>query len=438
MKILVWQWGRRGAGPRFAACLADALREEPDVTVISSLCRDAEIMRGPNAPRCELPVRTYGGRISFSGRLLTAPISIPLLMARLRRIRPDVAICAMPGPLDVVMAATLRLLGIRLVVVVHDAKSRQGDGYFMQIPLQRLLCRFGDSLVTLSSYVEWQIRSQSSANATRRFISINHPPLSFDMPTSPRPPGPPRLLFFGRLLPYKGLDLLAAAISLLPLETNITFRIVGLGPESADLALLRKYPNVSVENRWVSETELGSVLGWADAEILPYREASQSGVAAAAMAANRPVIATRVGGLPEQLSGLPLAMMCDPAPASLADAISRWIIQPPIAPKDIDASGGWKAAATTLLQAVRESMTHPGARVASRNERPIWRLTPRYAHSSNQWTRRNRTMARTPGKTVLRNCTGTCPQRPRPIQPNIMYENFAIHLGIQPSHEHCL
>ena len=33
MKVLVWQWGRFGAGPRFAACLADALRDRADVAV---------------------------------------------------------------------------------------------------------------------------------------------------------------------------------------------------------------------------------------------------------------------------------------------------------------------------------------------------------------------------------------------------------------------
>jgi hypothetical protein len=52
MNILVWQWGRRGAGPRFAACLAESLRERPGIEVILSLCREAEIMAGPNPPRC--------------------------------------------------------------------------------------------------------------------------------------------------------------------------------------------------------------------------------------------------------------------------------------------------------------------------------------------------------------------------------------------------
>jgi hypothetical protein len=39
MKVIVWQWGRRGAGPRFGACLAQALRGRPGVDVMLSLCR---------------------------------------------------------------------------------------------------------------------------------------------------------------------------------------------------------------------------------------------------------------------------------------------------------------------------------------------------------------------------------------------------------------
>jgi glycosyltransferase involved in cell wall biosynthesis len=358
MRILIWQWGRRGAGPRFATCLADSLRDRPGIAVSLSLCRAAEIMAS-DAPRCEMPVRTYRGPLSFLFRLITAPIAVPFLLLKLRRIRPDLAICAMPGPLDLVMAVALRLLRVPLLVMVHEAEPHPGDGFSMQMTLQRLLCRCADALAALSRHVASQLPNQRLVSATRPLIPFLHPPFVFDLPPGARPPGPPRLLFFGRLLTYKGLDLLAGAIALLPPSTEITIRVVGCGPDSADLDALRACPGVAVENRWVPETEIGALLGWADAIILPYREASQSGVAAAAIAAGRPVIATRVGGLREQLSGTPQVVLCEPNPASVARAIRHWLEAPRQAPQTTDGLEVWRQAASALLLSIGAALPSP-------------------------------------------------------------------------------
>jgi glycosyltransferase involved in cell wall biosynthesis len=357
MKVLVWQWGRFGAGPRFAACLADALRGRPGIEVTLSLCQDAEIMSGPSAPRCEMPVRTYRGMVSFLARFATAPLALPFLWHRLRRIRPDLAICAMPGPLDLLMAIALRLIGARLVVVVHDADAHPGDGFPLQMMLQRLLCRLAGGLVALCGHVGTQLRLQRLAGTDRRpLIRFSHPPFGFEMPAAERAAGPPRLLCFGRLLPYKGLDLLAGALASLPPEVAIEVRVAGSGPESGALDALRSCRGVTVENRWVPEAEIGSLLAWSDALILPSREASQSGVAAAALAAGRPVIATRVGGLREQLTGAPQAVLCEPDAGSVARAIQLWLEAPLGIVPGCDADEAWRDAATDLLLAIGAAM----------------------------------------------------------------------------------
>jgi glycosyltransferase involved in cell wall biosynthesis len=151
----------------------------------------------------------------------------------------------------------------------------------------------------------------------------------------PEPPPPPRahggklrLLSFGRLLPYKGLDLLADSLGRLLPRDDLEVRIIGEGPESPTLDALRRLPCVSVENRWVPEEEVGTLLAWADAVVLSHREASQSGVAAAAIAAGRWVVATRVGGLAEQLEDAPNARLCAPEPGSLTDAL-LWLMDKP-------------------------------------------------------------------------------------------------------------
>jgi glycosyltransferase involved in cell wall biosynthesis len=365
MRVLVWQWGRRGAGPRFGVSLHAALRDRPGVTPILSLSRSAEILGGPDPVACDIPVRTYSGLASYVVRLVGAPLSLPALISRLRRLKPEVAICAMPGPLDLLMAASLRVIGCHIIVIVHEAELHPGDGFWLQMALQRLLCRFADGVAALSRTVELQLRDQHLIQAERLLVNFSHPPFDYQSVAGPREPGIPRLLFFGRLLPYKGLDLLAQAIGLLPAGQPISIRIVGHGPESVHLGRLRSYPNVVVENRWASEEEIGSLLGWADAVILPYREATQSGVAAAAIGAGLPIIATCVGGLREQLTGVRLSWMCEPEPGSLALAIRDWLQSPFERRTVVSPAIAWREATSALLAEISSLVARRASRERS-------------------------------------------------------------------------
>jgi len=327
----VWQWGRRGAGPRYAAELAAGLSQVPGVTGLLSLSRQAEILSGPDAPECDLPVDTYQGWRGLLLRLPRLPFQVAGLARQVAALRPDAAICAMPAPLDLLMAAALRRAKVPHAVVVHDADLHPGDIHSLQMVLQRRLVARADAVVALSRHVGDRLRAQGLA---RRLILTELPPLSFGPP--PPPPrahgGRLRLLCFGRLLPYKGLDLLAEAMVALGPRDDLELRVVGNGPESAVLDQLRALPGVTVENRWVPEGEVAAILAWADALVLPYREASQSGVAAAALAAGRFVVATMVGGITEQLAGAPLARLVPPDAASLAGALAALAVARPVAP----------------------------------------------------------------------------------------------------------
>ena len=324
-KILVWQWGRFGAGPRFAVLFAEGLAGLEGVEVSLSLSAGAEILRGDTPPHCDLPMPTYASLPGFMVRVLTAPFAVWSLVAWLRVSRPDFAICPLPGPLDLVMAVALRRLRIPFAVVIHDADAHPGERFPLRMFLQRMLCRQATAIATLTAHVADRLVQQKLAGIPRRpLIRLRHPPMQFQVsPRRAREAGTLRLLSFGRLLKYKGLDLLAESLALMGSPPGLSVRVVGAGPESPDLNRLRGLPGVVVENRWVPETEVGDLLSWADAIVLPYREASQSGVAAAAIAANRFVIATNVGGLGEQLAGEPLAIVCEPDAGSIATGIRR-------------------------------------------------------------------------------------------------------------------
>jgi len=353
MNVLVWQWGRRGGGPRIAVEVAEAMNLLPGVRGLLSLSDRAEVMTGPSPPACDLPVAPYGGMAGFLWRLALAPVTIPWLVRRLRALRPDLAVCAMAGPLDLLILAALRLRRIPLAVIVHDADPHPGDILPVMVRLQRLIVRQADLIVTLSVHVADRLRAQGLIGPGAKLAVIPHPPRHFGPP--PPPPfahgGNMRLLFFGRLLPYKGLDLLAEALRLTAAPSRLDVRIVGSGPESPALAALRDMPGVTVENRWVAEHEIGAIIAWSDALVLPYREASQSGAAAAAIAARRFVVATRVGGLIEQMQGHELARLCAPDAQSLAAAFQSLLAERAtfVAPSPKPDDWSWQDFAAALL-----------------------------------------------------------------------------------------
>ena len=297
-------------------------------------------------------METYTGVAGLAWRLIQAPITIMKLSKRLRRLDPQLAVCAMPGPLDLLMILALHRFGIPAAVIVHDAEAHPGD----RIPLlqmsQRALLRRADLVILLSMHVAERLRANGSLRPATPIIVASLPPLSFGAvaPLAARA-GPRRLLCFGRLRAYKGLDLLAAALRSLGPLADLEVRVVGNGPESTALAALRILPGVKVENRWVPESEVNTLLNWADVVVLPYREASQSGIAPTALASGRRVIATRVGGLPEQLGDSPLATLCEPEAASLAAAIKRVMEMPrDVGGATADPRQAWRKFAAIILE----------------------------------------------------------------------------------------
>ncbi|HTJ90941.1 MAG TPA: glycosyltransferase [Acidocella sp.] len=353
MKTLVWHWGRRGAGPIFAARLAEALNGVPGQSAALSLPSGAEILAGRDAPPCDWREPTYTSTLGFIAKRLASPLLRPRTLTHLRRLAPDIALCAMPALLDAHMVAALRQLSIPYAVIAHDASAHPGDGLnFLALNQARLL-RGAKHLFCLSGHVETALRAQGFGTGEQTLTKLWHPPMDLTSAIPPlRPTSRPKLLYFGRLLPYKGLDLLADALDVLRENRNFDLRVCGDGPNSPTLDRLCAMAGVSVERRWFADNELPELLAWSDALVLPYREASQSGVAALALAAGRYLLATAVGGLPEQLAGEETALLCSPTAPEIAHGLLQ-LTQLLARPRPASDGGtpGWQSMAAAISEA---------------------------------------------------------------------------------------
>ncbi|MBX6744599.1 MAG: glycosyltransferase, partial [Acetobacteraceae bacterium] len=117
---------------------------------------------------------------------------------------------------------------------------------------------------------------------------------------------------------------------------------------------------VRVESRWVAEAEIPALIAAADALVLPYREASQSGVVSLAHAMGVPVVATPVGGLREQVAdGVNGVLAAAPEPEALAAAMARLCdptVRARLAAGAQETGRGladWNSQAEALLEALR-------------------------------------------------------------------------------------
>ncbi len=114
----------------------------------------------------------------------------------------------------------------------------------------------------------------------------------------------PRLLFFGKIRPYKGLETFLEALALLrgrmPFEATIAGEFyVDPRPFKRLVHKNGLVDQVTWIDRYISNEEVPHVFRSADVVVLPYVEATQSGVVSAAYQFDVPVIASDVGGLSE-------------------------------------------------------------------------------------------------------------------------------------------
>jgi glycogen(starch) synthase len=152
---------------------------------------------------------------------------------------------------------------------------------------------------------------------------------------SPLPIDPPRILCVGRLSPEKGFDLAVSAFStVLNRFPRAQLVIAGDGPERR--ALEKKIAELELSEHvnlagWVAPDNLPSWLNTATLVVIPSRAEGFGFVALQAALMGRPVVATRVGGLPEVIRNGKTGLLVEPEQQTLAEAISFLLARPHVA-----------------------------------------------------------------------------------------------------------
>jgi glycosyltransferase involved in cell wall biosynthesis len=172
------------------------------------------------------------------------------------------------------------------------------------------------------------------------------------------------LLFFGAVRPYKGLDLALEALTLVDPALDWKLIVAGRFWKGRDrydrlVSRLGLSGRIDIRDGYVGNEEAALLFAAADGAVLPYRSATQSGVAQLAFAYGTPVVATRVGGLPTAIAHGRTGLLSPPddAPA-LARAIETLAVERASLAAGVRESGGehsFERYAALLDDALRET-----------------------------------------------------------------------------------
>ena len=242
-------------------------------------------------------------------------------LAEGRRLRrADLVVFALLTPLQVApyLAIMAGLGCTRTAVICHNVlphERRPGD-----VPLVRTLLSHADTVITHSAAQAAQARDLAPGAAVRTVTMPPHLPATgqhhhgTERSELSAPPHI-RLLFFGIVRPYKGLDVLLRALARAPAHVTLTVAgefwgdITEMDNLIGELGLADR---VTLRPGYVPADQIPALFGAADALVMPYREATASQNALLAFAHGVPVITTTAGALAEAVRDGVDGLTCAP------------------------------------------------------------------------------------------------------------------------------
>ena len=137
-------------------------------------------------------------------------------------------------------------------------------------------------------------------------------------------------LFFGQITEHKGIDYLLEAMKRVHTQyPNMRLIVAGKGKYPFDITEYQQLDYIEFRNRFIPDDELAALIQGAYCAVCPYKDATQSGVVMSAFAFNKPIIATNVGGLPEQVEHDKYGLIVPPCDVdALANAMMHLLSHP--------------------------------------------------------------------------------------------------------------
>ncbi len=303
VRILFWSegfWPNIGGAEVLGSGLLTALRARGYELIVVTMYRGAD--RPDTNQHKEIPVHRFPFATAFAGQNVDQMTEVRQGVASLKRnFAPSLVHLQMAplSPSAIFHLLTANIHPSPLLLTLHGTLPNVAAGH--ETLLGQIL-RSATYVTANSEAVLAEARRLVPEITTCSRLIYNALPVPSLSP-EPLPNGPPRLLCLGRLIHDKGFDLaLSALAALAARHPRVEMVVAGDGPARPDLE--RQAAGLGLAGRvtfvgWVTPEQVPALLNTATVVVMPSRREGFGLVALEAALMARPVVATRVGGLPE-------------------------------------------------------------------------------------------------------------------------------------------
>ncbi len=266
-------------------------------------------------------------------RVLTPynPLTWFKTMREISKWKPDIVIVSfwIPFMAPAYGFVLRRVKNAKRVFLLHNIDFHERWLFASQLTHYALAA--ADAYISLSEVTNQALRKIMGQATDFKVIQLFHPVYEQPEVQEAVVAGKFKILFFGFVKHYKGLDILLEAFS--KASANITkLRLIIAGDVYGDkqfyldqIKRLGIGSKVETHFEYISDNQIGHYFNDCDLCVIPYRSATQSGVVQMSFAFNVPVIATRVGGLEEVVTHGVNGLLVPPEDSlALAEAICSY------------------------------------------------------------------------------------------------------------------
>ena len=214
----------------------------------------------------------------------------------------------------VIIPFLIQLLGKKVIYTAHNVIPHNTSGWWWEFKFKRIYLQ-QDLILVHSTFIKDELIAKFGIRPEKVTV-LSHGVYrvpdnkQIDKASAKKELGIPDdkfvVLFFGKISKYKGFDLLVKASELMKNTHDRFFLVAGkVNPDYKDefdqIRQRCKDDSFLFLSKHLSEREVEVCFKASDVCVLPYREASQSGVLFMAYAYGRPVIAPNIGGFKEDI-----------------------------------------------------------------------------------------------------------------------------------------